>query len=154
MGALLSEMLDTSCIELELKERRKPELIRELAEILSRCGAITDIDSLVDEIMERENLSSTGIGSGIAIPHCLTSQVSETRIAFGRKTEGARFDAVDNRPVALFFLLVGPKGDYARHMQILSKIARYLHDPRFCQDLLAAESPEDILKIFRRKEGS
>jgi len=152
MAELLSGMLDPRCIELELKGKRKSELIREMAEILSRGGIIRDVDSLAAEIMEREKLSSTGIGSGIAIPHCLSPQVSQTMIAFGRKKGGAKFNAVDNQPVELFFLLVGPEGDYAGHMQILSKIARYLHDPRFCNDLLSAESAEDVITAFKGKE--
>jgi len=152
MAVFLADMLHKDCIELDLKGKRKPDLIRELAEIISRCGSIEDVDALVEDIIEREKLTTTGIGNGIAIPHCFTSQVSETRIVFGRKDGGAKFDAVDNRPVSLFFLLVGPEGDYARHMQVLSKIARYLHDSQFCDSLLKAASPEEVVETVRKKE--
>lgn len=153
MAASLSELINPVCIELDLKEKRKPDLIRELAEVLARSGEIEDVDSLAEEVLKREKISSTGIGSGIAIPHCLTKQVSRTHIAFGRKLEGARFEAVDNQPVALFFLLVGPEGDHARHLQVLSRIARYLHDQNFCQQLLAAGSPEEVLAAVSAKEA-
>jgi fructose-specific phosphotransferase system IIA component len=153
MAASLAELINPVCIELDLQGKRKPDLIRELAEVLARSGEIDDVDSLTGEILKREKISSTGIGSGIAIPHCLTSQVRETHIAFGRKLEGARFEAVDNQPVALFFLLVGPEGDHARHLQVLSRIARYLHDMNFCRELLAAQSPEAVIAAIREKEA-
>jgi fructose-specific phosphotransferase system IIA component len=152
MADVLSDKLDPRCIELDLKGKRKGELIREMAEVLSRGGDIQDIESLTEKILEREKLSTTGIGSGIAIPHCMSPQVSQTTIAFGRKKGGAKFDAVDNQPVTLFFLLVGPEGDYAGHMQVLSKIARYLHDPRFCNELLSADSAEAVMTAFKGKE--
>lgn len=154
MPTVLSQLLNPACIELKLNQRRKDELIRELTELLARGGGIEDVESLSAEILEREELTSTGIGSGIAIPHCLTDQVAETRLAFGRKDEGARFDAVDNQPVQLFFLLVGPKGDHARHLRVLSKIARYLHDKSFCRRLREAATPEEVMQALRDKEGA
>ena len=153
MALPLSKLLKPECIELELKGRRKKDVIRELAQVLSRGGQIRDTDALAREILEREKLLSTGLGGGIAIPHCMTDQVNQTQIAFGRKTGGMRFDAVDKRPVSLFLLLVGPEGDHTRHLQVLSKLARYLHDQAFCHSLLSASSPAEVLSAFREKEG-
>lgn len=152
MAAELAEMINPACIELELEGKRKPDIIRELVDLVSRCEDRIDRDCLYDSLMRRESISTTGIGDGIAIPHCMTGQVENTRIAFGRKLDGARFDAVDNKPVSLFFLLVGPEGNPTRHLQVLSKLARYLHDPIFCQKLLDAESAGKVVEAFRSKD--
>lgn len=153
MPADLADMMNPACIELELEGKRKPEIIREMVDIVSRCEERIDRDSLYESLMRRESISTTGIGDGIAIPHCLTNQVDDTFIAFGRKLDGAKFDAVDNKPVSLFFLLVGPEGNPTRHLQVLSKLARYLHDPIFCQKLLDADSAETVVEAFRSKDG-
>jgi fructose-specific phosphotransferase system IIA component len=152
MSTRLSELLKPDCIELDLQGKKKPEIIGELLEVISRCADIGDRDAMYDSLMEREELSSTGIGNGIAIPHCLTPKAGATSVAFGRKLEGARFDSVDNQPVTLFFLLIGPEGNPNLHLQLLSKLARYLHDGTFCQKLLSAESSEEVIEAFRSKE--
>lgn len=154
MAIEMSGLLDPRCVGLELEQKKKPELIAELVELLNRGGRTTDPARLSAEIMEREKLSSTGIGNGIAIPHVLSSTVGGTSLAFGRKLDGARFDAVDNQPVSLFFLLVGPQGSHAEHLRILSKLARYLHDRTFCQALLDAANSDAVIEAFRRKEES
>jgi mannitol/fructose-specific phosphotransferase system IIA component (Ntr-type) len=154
MAYVLSEILSPSCIELELEGRRKSDIVRELAVVLSRGCSGIDVDVLTEEILEREKLFSTGLGGGIAIPHCLTEQVNETRIAFGRKLKGVNFDAMDKRPVNLFLLLVGPAGDHSRHIQVLSKIARYLNDESFRRQLLEAKTPSAVIGAFRDKEKS
>lgn len=154
MSIDLSDLLTTDCVELDLAGRRKPEIIRELVDLISACGDIGDRDTLYESLMERERLSSTGIGDGIAIPHCLIPQVNSTHIAFGRKLDGARFDSVDNQPVSLFFLLVGSEGNSNLHLQVLSKLARYLHDHMFCSRLLTAGSPEEVIEAFRSKDNA
>jgi fructose-specific phosphotransferase system IIA component len=153
MEAMIQEFLDPACIELSLKARRKPALIAEMVEVVCRAGGIDHPDELHRQILERESMGSTGIGSGIAIPHCLTPLVDITRIAFCRSVSGVRFDAVDKKPVSLFFLLVGPKNSQSRHLKILSRLARYLHDPGFHRKLLEASSAEDVMAAFRDKES-
>ena len=153
MAINISELLNPACIELDLSAKKKPDILRELSSVLARCGDVGNQDKLYKELLKREKMTSTGIGSGIAIPHCLSSQVKEMHVAFGRKLEGAKFDAVDNQPVSLFFLLAGPEGAHSRHLQILSRLARYLHDPAFCQELHTASSPEEVIDAFRRKES-
>ncbi len=152
MSADLGDLLNPECIELELEGKRKPDIVRELVDIVSRCGPDIDREMMCAALMRREELSSTGIGDGIAIPHCLTPQVDTTLVAVGRKLDGAKFNAVDNKPVSLFFLLVGPEEDPTRHLQVLSKLARYLHDPIFCQKLLDADSAEAVVEAFRSKD--
>ncbi len=152
MAQSISEILDTSCITLSLRSKRKPELIAELVSLLADAGKISDREAVCRTIMERERMSTTGIGDGIAIPHGLTPATEATHMAFGRRVPGAKFDAVDNRPVQLFFLMVGPERAHNEHLRLLSKLARYLHDQQLRKQLLGAKSPEEIVGLFRRKE--
>lgn len=150
----LSGILDERCIKLEMEARKKPEAIRELVDVVTGGGDIREPERLYQELLEREKLASTGIGNGIAIPHCLTDRVSETRMAFGRKQKGIKFDSVDRQPATLFFLIVGPEGTHTEHLQLLSKLSRYLHDTSVLRGLLEAKSPEDVLQTFRKRDAA
>ena len=154
MTETMRDILDERCITLELSGKKKPDIIRELVKTLTRGVAVSNPDLLTKELVDREKLSTTGIGDGIAIPHALSSTVGETAMAFGRKSEGARFDAVDNQPVALFFLLVGPEGAHTEHLRLLSRLSRYLHNPGFRKALLVASSADAVLRAFQSREES
>ena len=154
MPESISAMLDPACIELKLKGRRKLDLIAELVMLLDRGGKVTDPRKLAAYIIEREKLASTGIGSGIAIPHAMSDTVKETVLAFGLKADGARFDSVDNQPVTLYFLLAGPEGSHTEHLRVLSRLSRYLHDDAFRKALRAADSPEAVIAAIEAKERS
>ena len=154
MTDTMGQILDERCITLELTARKKPDIIRELVDTLARGVAVSDFDRLTRELVDREKLTTTAIGGGIAIPHALSATVSETAMAFGRKLDGARFDAVDNQPVSLFFLLVGPEGSHTEHLRLLSRLSRYLHNPEFRQALLSAKTPEGVLQAFADRESS
>lgn len=153
MAPAISEILAPDRVALELESKKKPELIEELVRLVESSGKTSDATRLLEQVMERESISTTGIGNGIAIPHCLSETVDETLLAFGRKRDGARFDSVDNQPVSIFFLLIGPAGAEGEHLRVLSKLARYLHDRTFCQALLDAETPEEVIAALRAKEG-
>jgi fructose-specific phosphotransferase system IIA component len=148
----LADLLEVGTIKLELEARKKNEALQELVELLHRSGRIEDPQAALNGLIDRERLSSTGIGSGIAIPHLLSPDVKQTFMAFGRKREGLRFDSVDNQPVTLVFLVVGPKRQEYAHLRLLSRMSRLLHDESLRRSLLEAETPEEILQILRREE--
>ena len=148
----LADLLEASTMKPELEARKKNDALQELVELLHRAGKIEDPETTLKGLIDREKLTSTGIGSGIAIPHLLSPQAKQTVMAFGRKREGLRFDSVDNQPVTLIFLIVGPKHQEYAHLRLLSHLSRLLHDGRFRQALLDATTPEEILQIIRRRE--
>jgi len=148
----LADLLEIGTIKLELEARKKNEALQELVELLHRSGRIEDPQTALNGLIDRERLSSTGIGSGIAIPHLLSPDVKRTFMAFGRKQEGLRFDSVDNQPVTLIFLVVGPKQQEYAHLRLLSRMSRLLHDDGFHRSLLEADTPEEILQILRWEE--
>ena len=148
----LTDLLEIDAIKLELEARKKNEALQEMVELLHRTGRIRDPEATLSGLIDREKLTSTGIGSGIAIPHLLSPDVEQTVMAFGRKREGLRFDSVDNQPVNLIFLLVGPKHQEYAHLRLLSHLSRLLRDAGFRRTLLEADTPEEILQILRRVE--
>ncbi|MFW5729627.1 MAG: PTS sugar transporter subunit IIA [Spirochaetota bacterium] len=148
----LTEILDSSCVNLDIRGRKKPEIIRELVELLAQAGKVDDPQSTLSMILERESMATTGIGGGIAIPHCMSPQIREMALAFGRHPTGVKFDAVDRRPVQLVFLVVAPNNAHTEHLQVLSKISRYLHDPNFKRSLLEASTPEEVVQLFADRE--
>ncbi len=153
MTERIADALDTSCIKLELDGKRKLDVIRELVTLIADAGRITDAELVTSQILDRESLATTGIGGGIAIPHCLSEAASETVLAIGRKRSGVKFDAVDRRPVSLFFLMVGPPGAHNEHLRLLSRLARYLHDPGLKGGLLESASPQEMLALFEAREA-
>ncbi len=148
----ISELLELNCISLDLQSKKRHEVIPELVEILASAGKIDNRDFFVQELLEREKLSSTGIGNGIAIPHKLTSHISSTVLALGKTTRGINFGSLDKKPVHLFFLILGPEGKHTEHLKLLSKLSRLLHDRQFCDQLFRAQSPSEVIALIKAKE--
>lgn len=148
----LWQILDPAAVALQLQARRKDEALVEMAGLLVRAGKIREPAALVESLRAREKQVSTGIGQGIAIPHCVCPQLESTVLALGRKPEGLPFDSIDRRPVRLVFLLAGPAGQQTTHLRLLSRLARLLRDPTFGAALLAAASPEQIIELLRQAE--
>ncbi len=126
------------------------EVIEELVEHLCTGGFLCDefkADTLA-ALKEREEKISTGIGSGVAIPHAFSDHIDEVVAAFGRSEAGVNFEAVDNNPVHFIVLFVVPKKNYHLHLQTLAAIAKLFARSDIRERLSAAESREDILSVF------
>jgi fructose-specific phosphotransferase system IIA component len=148
----LSELLDLREIKLNLDAKRKKDIVEEMVDLLFKAGKIKDPQKVQEDIIRREKMGTTGIGGGIALPHIMVDQPCETLMAFGRKKEGVKFDAIDEQPVHLIFLLVGPKQNARLHLELLCKLSRFLHDTQFKKALLEAKDEREIISIFRGKE--
>jgi len=132
----LESALQESCVIADLKGTTKEEILTELATPLKKAGLINDVAETVNVIMERERLGSTGIGDGVAIPHGKTKGLDRILCVFGRSKEGVEFDAVDNKPVHIFFLLLAPEDSAGLHIKMLSRISRILRDLSFRRRLI------------------
>ena len=120
--------------------------------MLQNAGKVSDGSALANKIIDREAMASTGIGHGIAIPHCLTNLVDTTVMAFGRSLSGVPFDSADNKPAQLIFLLAGPQSATGAHLKLLSKLSRILTEKQFRIQLLDAQEAEEVIELFRRAE--
>ncbi len=146
------DILSLDNIKMNLESKNKKDVIKELVDVLVKSGKIKDKKRMVQILMEREELGSTGIGQGIAIPHGKADTVSELTAAFGLSQEGISFDALDGEAVNIFILLVAPEGAAGAHLKALARISSLLKDKYFRKSLLAAKTPEEIVKIIQEEE--
>jgi PTS system nitrogen regulatory IIA component len=107
---------------------------------------------MVEVLLEREKLGSTGIGDGIAIPHGKLAGLDNLIISFGRSREGVGFDSLDGNPVYIFFLLMAPENSAGQHLKALAKISRMLKDRDFRKGLTEAESSEEMYNLIIEKD--
>lgn len=134
----LSEVLDFDTVKIPLEGVSRDEVIKELIEILQPKGVFEDKEEIFKAVMERERIMTTGVGNGIAIPHCKHSACSDFRLAMGISHSDIDFISVDQNPVQIVFLLVGPMNAAGMHIKILSRITR----------ILSKEDVRDKLKSF------
>jgi mannitol/fructose-specific phosphotransferase system IIA component (Ntr-type) len=151
---LLSELLTEDRVRVPLGSRTKSEVLRELVEIVSRGRNGSDVDAILASVHERERRLSTGIGDGIAIPHGRTPHVDALMLAAGVADEGIDFDALDGRPVRLFFLLVGPEVASGEHVKTLSRIARLMRRDDLRAGLLGATDAREFVRIISASEAA
>lgn len=153
---LLSELLSAERVKVPLASRTKGDVLRELVELVApsagRGGDAVDPESILESVRERESVLSTGIGDGVAIPHGKTPHVDQLVLAAGVAREPIDFDALDGKPVQLFFLLVGPESAAGAHVKALSRISRLLRRESLRASLVAAQSAPDFLRLIRDLE--
>jgi PTS system nitrogen regulatory IIA component len=147
---ILREFFDTDVVSLDLQGESKDEILKELIALLGLDDKSEGI--LFKMLKRRENLGSTGIGRGIAIPHCRSLVVNRLRIAFGRKPDGIDYNAIDDEPVENFFLIVAPPLEVSnQYLPVLGKIAQFAKDPDVPERLSRLERPEDFLNLLEEK---
>jgi mannitol/fructose-specific phosphotransferase system IIA component (Ntr-type) len=146
----LRDFFTTASVSLDLKSSSKDDLLKELVALLELDPKSEAI--LVKTLKRRENLGSTGIGKGIAIPHCRSLVVSRLRLAYGRKPDGVDFNAIDGQPVHNLFLIVAPPLEVSnQYLPVLGKIAQFAKDSDVPGRLADIESPEEFLRLLEEK---
>jgi PTS system nitrogen regulatory IIA component len=142
------EILDRRFIVPNLAAREKEGALRELVRVIADAEKQIDEERMLETLLEREALGSTGIGEGVAIPHGKSKTVRKLLASFGRSVPGLDFQAMDGKPTHLFFLLVAPEDSAGIHLKALARISRLMKDASFRKRLLEAETGEEIFSIF------
>jgi mannitol/fructose-specific phosphotransferase system IIA component (Ntr-type) len=146
----LREFFTEDVVKLDLQGTTKDEVLKELIGVLGLDEKSEGI--LYKMLKRRENLGSTGIGRGIAIPHCRSLVVNRLRVAFGRKPEGLDFRAIDEQPVFNVFLIVAPPLEVSnQYLPVLGKIAQFSKEPDVAERLRTLESPSQFLGLLEEK---
>jgi len=140
----LADILRESSVLADIKGVTKREILFEMVETLRKAKLIDDVDSVVEIIMERESLGSTGIGDGVAIPHGKMKKLNTILCVAGRSKEGVNFDAVDRQPVHIFFLVLAPEDSASLHLKVLSRISKILRDQSFRNKILKLSDAHEI----------
>ncbi len=146
----LREFFSEEAVKLDLAGTTKDDILKELISLL---GLDEKNEQMLFKMLKRrENLGSTGIGRGIAIPHCRSLVVSKLRVAFGRKKEGIDFKAMDGQPVHFFFLIVAPPLEVSnQYLPVLGKIAQFSKEPDLPERLLALTESAQFMKLLQEK---
>jgi PTS system nitrogen regulatory IIA component len=146
----LRDFFSEDAIKLELEGTTKDEILKELIGLL---GLDDKSEGMLFKMLKRrENLGSTGIGRGIAIPHCRSLVVSKLRVAFGRKSQGVDFKAIDEKPVFFFFLIVAPPLEVSnQYLPVLGKIAQFSKEADVPERLLKLKQPREFMQLLEEK---
>lgn len=148
----ITDLLTTDTIAMDLQAKTKTDVIDELIAQLNGAGKLTDPEVFKQNILIREEQSTTGIGEGIAIPHAKSAAVKDPAIAFGRSLEGIDYESMDGQPANLFFMIAASEGANDAHLEALSRLATFLMDEKFREKILAAATKEEVLLAVTDKE--
>ncbi|MEI8214166.1 MAG: PTS sugar transporter subunit IIA [Planctomycetota bacterium] len=151
-----SVFISPKAIRSELTSSTKEGVIAELVDALVSAGDIkaADKDDIVKAILKREELGSTGIGRGVAVPHTKHASVEKLIGTVGVSAEGLDFESLDGQKASLFFLLVSPPDRPGDHLRALENISRQLRDDQFCRFLRQSKTADDILQLLEEADRS
>ena len=148
----LLDILSKKSVIVGLQGETKEEIIEELVGSLEEGEAVTDGEKVLQSVLDREKIMSTGIGDGIAIPHGKSEAVITLSAALGTQKRGANFEALDGEPAYVFFLLVSPANISGPHIKALARISRLLKNEDFKKRLIAASSAEELISEIGEEE--
>jgi len=147
----LRGLLRRDCIQLHEPSKDKKELIQRMVNRLAEVGVVEDIAAVTNALLERERVMSTGIGGGVAVPHAQSPHVQELAVALSRPLEPIPFESLDERPVGLIFMIVGPE-ERGGFIRILARISRLLYSGALQARLLAARNSEEVIAAVGEEE--
>ena len=151
---LLSELLAPSRVRVPLRSQTKDDLLRELVELAVGERDPAAVASILESVREREQVLSTGVGGGVAIPHGKTPLIDQLVVAAGDCARPVEFAALDGAPVELCFLLIGPESAAGEHVKALSRISRLLRRDQLRDALRDARSADEFLRVVRESEAA
>jgi PTS system fructose-specific IIC component len=149
----IQDLLQKSSILIDINVTNKTEALSQMAILMTSLYSLPNSEQIKQKILEREADMSTGIGYGIAIPHARISGIDRLYMVAGRSMAGIEFDAIDEQPVHLIFMMISPTNTSTEHTQILSSLSRIMSYEDVRSKLLASETPEQFLDIIIKSEN-
>jgi PTS system nitrogen regulatory IIA component len=137
----------------ELQGADKGSVLKELSGVLVKPCQVASVEELLQVLLDREKLGSTGIGEGIAIPHGRLKKLKRFFISFGRSVKGVDFDSIDGKPSQLFFLVMAPENSAVDNLKLLGRIVTLLKDASFKRRLMQAQSQKELFQIISEEDG-
>ena len=150
----ISDILTENLVVNGLEGNSKDDILEAMIDLVSKSPRVLDREKVHTAIFERENIMSTGVGNGFAIPHGKTDAVSDIVAAFAVTAKPIDYDSLDEKPVRLVFLLVGKDNLVGPHIKLLSRISRLMSKEEFRDRLLKTKSPRETLDMFRQEEAN
>src|SRR4030043_2307493 len=136
----------------DLQGTDKPSILRELSDVLVKPCQVASVEELLQVLLDREKLGSTGIGEGIAIPHGRLKRLKNFFISFGRSIKGVDFDSIDHKPSQLFFLVMAPENSAADNLKLLGRIVTLLKDTSFRKALMEGKTQKELFQIISEED--
>ena len=149
---MLTQILEPACIKAPLAGTDKESVICELVDLLDESGLLLDKNTVLEAVLTREETRSTGIGSGIAIPHGKCNGAKELVMAVGIAADPVEFGSIDGKGVSIIVLLASPQDRTGPHIQALARISRLMLDEEFKNKLQNSTSPEEVYELISLKE--
>ena len=150
----LTDILSPECVKVPLTAVDKQGIIAEIVDLAHAAGKVLDREQMLQATLEREATRTTGIGGGLAIPHGKCSAVKELVMAVGKTQKPVDFESIDGKPVTIVIFLASPPDKTGPHIQALARISRLMTDPKFRQDLDAAQTGEAVYRLFESYENA
>lgn len=144
----LSKFCEEGLISFELKAFSKEKAIEDLVNLASKSKLVKDKTELLNAVLEREKLVTTGVGYGVAFPHAKTKAVKGIVIAFGRSDKGIDFDAMDKKPAHLFFLIAAPEDAIGAHLNVMARLSYIMKSEKNRETLMKIKSPKELLEVL------
>ncbi|MCJ7748178.1 MAG: PTS sugar transporter subunit IIA [Desulfobacterales bacterium] len=136
----------------DLQGTDKRSILKELSSVLVKPCQVASVEELLQVLLDREKLGSTGIGEGIAIPHGRLKKLKKFFISFGRSIKGVDFDSIDRNPSRLFFLVMAPENSAVDNLKLLSRIVTLLKDASFKKRLMEVSSQKELFQIISEED--
>jgi len=146
------DLMDRSFVIPNLHNKIKKDVLREMVDCILKKESDVDGSEMLRVLLEREELGSTGIGDGIAIPHGKVRKIDKLIVSFGRSLEGVDFQSMDGKSTHIIFLLIAPENSAGIHLKALARISRLLKDSGFRKNLMEAQSSEEIYDVIARED--
>ena len=148
----ITELMNKDLIIPMLVAKTKKEALKELVDCVVRKESKVDSTELLRVLLEREELGSTGIGDGIAIPHGKIKKIENLIVSFGRSLDGVDFQSMDGKPTHIIFLLIAPETSAGIHLKALARISRLLKDSSFRRSIMGATTSQEIYDIIAQED--
>ena len=148
----ITDLLSKESIKLNLSSKTKPDVIDEMVDLVDASGNLNNKAEYKEAILAREELSTTAVGEGIAIPHAKTKAVKKACLAAGITKDGIDYEAFDGSLSNLFFMIAAPDGANNTHLEVLSRLSTILMDEEFKNSLINSTSVDEFLSLIDKKE--
>ncbi len=147
---MFTDTIDPDCVFFKIEAEEKEDVLRVMTEKLCESKDLSPLSEILDAILEREHERSTGIGRGLAVPHCRTSAVDEIHVSLAIIRDGIDWGSLDEKPANFIFLVVGPNNKPEEYLKLLSQISRLMKSDSVRERLLKADNAEEVIEILKQ----
>jgi len=149
----LTDILANEYVQIPLESKDRNNAIKTLITLLGENEVITDSEQAYKAVLDREKIMTTGVGNGIAIPHCKDSSCPNFAVALGVHPKGINFESIDKKDVRIVFLLVGPENNPGLHIKLLSRISRLMSNEDLRDQLKECKTNEEAMELIEEEEN-